>query len=297
MDLNRLRLFSAVAEHGSYSRAAEALDLSQPSVSVQVHQLERALSAYLFFQVGRKLHLTEEGKLLLGYAHQIFSLEERAEQAVQELSSLERGHLVVGASFTIGNYMLPPVLREFQQQYPGVELVLELGNTQEIQERMLDNELDVAFVGRVVDHPQIRSAPYSMDHLVVIASAGHPLGNRSLVSVQELTEEPFVIREKGSATRDLVESRLHALGTDYRVSMEAEGPEAVKQAVAAGLGVSVISRTAVAWEAKAGRLSLVNVPELDLHRQLYQVLIKSRPVSRAAQAFMGLVSEHNEHVA
>ena len=292
MDLNRLRLFSAVAQHGSYSRAADALDLSQPSVSVQVHQLERSLGAYLFFQDGRKLHLTEEGMLLLGYAEQIFALEESAERAVLELSNLDRGHLLVGASYTIGNYMLPPILREFQQRYPSVELTLEMGNTLQMQNRIVDNELDIAFVGRQLVNPLLNIAPYSMDNLVVIAPANHPLGNRSLVSVQELSEEPFVIREKGSATRDLVEGRMHALGTDYKVAMEAEGPEAVKQAVAAGLGVSIISRQAVEWETKAGRLSLVNVPDLGLRRQLYQVHTKGRPVSRAAEAFLGLVTEH-----
>lgn len=295
MDLNRLRLFKAVVEYGSYSRAAEALDLSQPSVSVQVHQLERSLGAYLFYQIGRKLHLTEEGKLLRGYADQIFALEEKAVQAVRELSSLERGHLVVGASSTIGNYILPPVLGEFRERHPGVELILEMGSTKEIQERMLDNELDVAFVGRQVVHPLLHAEPYYTDDLVVIAPADHPFGERSLLTGEELIQEPFVLREQGSATRALTEARMKALGLDYKVAMEAEGPEAVKQAVAAGLGVSIISHHAVKWETKAGRLSILNVPELHLTRQLYEVHPITRPVSRAAEALRGLMSEADQY--
>src|SRR3972149_1800857 len=152
MDLNRLRLFHVVAQHGSYSRAAEALDLSQPSVSVQVHQLERALGTYLFYQVGRKLQLTEEGRLLLKYADQIFALEQRAESAVRELSGLEQGHLVVGASSTVGTYMLPKVLSEFYRRHPGVEVALEMGTSLEAQEHILGNEQDIAFVGRNPPH-------------------------------------------------------------------------------------------------------------------------------------------------
>lgn len=294
MDLNRLRLFRAVVAHGSYSRAAEALDLSQPSVSVQVHQLERALGAYLFYQVGRKLHLTEEGKLLVEYAEQIFALEAKAERAVRELSGLERGHLVVGASSTIGNYMLPPVLGEFRQQYPGVELTLEMGPSLEIQERILENAVDIGFVGRKLSHPLLSAEPYSSDNLVVIASGDHPLGHRPTVPVRELVEEPFVLREKGATTRVLLEERMHDLGVDYNVAIEAEGAEAVKQAVAAGMGVSVISRRAIAWETEMGRLTVLNVPELALRRDLYQVHPKDRPVSRAAEILLGLMTEYSQ---
>lgn len=297
MDLNRLRLFRAVAIHGSYSRAAETLDLSQPSVSVQVHQLERALGAYLFYQVGRKLRLTDEGKLLLRYAEQIFSLEEQAEQAVRELSDLERGRLVVGATSTIGNYMLPPVLGEFRRRYPGVELALEMGNSNEIQERILDHDLDIAFLGRQIAHPLLRSEPYATDDLVVIAPADHPFGLRSLVPVQELVEQPFVLREKGSTTRILLEERMQDLGLNYDVAMEAKGPEAVKQAVMAGLGVAVISRNAVRWEAESGRLAILNVPELALNRLLYHVYPKTRPISPSAEALLGLVTAHSQRTS
>lgn len=290
MDLNRLRLFQAVARHGSYSRAAEALDLSQPSVSVQVHQLERALGAYLFYQIGRRLQLTEEGKVLLRYADQIFALEDKAERAVREISGLERGHLVVGASSTIGIYMLPPILSEFHQRYPGVEVSLEIGTTDQVRDRMLDNELDVAFVSRAIDDPLLESAAYSTDQLVVIGPPGHPFSERSLLTIDELTEEPFVVREKGSATRHLMEERLQALGSNYNVAMEVEGPEGVKQAVAAGVGVSVISRTAVTWESKAGRLALLNVPDLEIDRQLYHLLPRTRPATRAVESLVRLVS-------
>jgi len=291
MDLNRLRLFHVVAQHGSYSRAAEALDLSQPSVSVQVHQLERALGTYLFYQVGRKLQLTEEGRLLLKYADQIFALEQRAESAVRELSGLEQGRLVVGASFTVGTYMLPKVLSEFYRRHPGVEVALEMGTSLEAQEHILGNEQDIAFVGRNIAHPLLDVAPYAVDELVFIAPGGHPFSQRARVTIKELTSEPFVLREKGSITRELFEAELGRLGTDYEVALEVEGPEGVKQAVAAGLGVAVISHDAVTWEIQAGRLSTVNVPELALERPLYHVQLKNRPGSRSVDSLLALVNE------
>ncbi len=293
MDLNRLRLFHAVAQHGSYSRAAEALDLSQPSVSVQVHQLERALGSYLFYQVGRKLHLTEEGKLLLQYSGQIFALEKKAERAVREMSGLEQGHVIVGASFTIGTYMLPKILGEYYKRYPGVEVQLEVGNSYDVQERVLRNEQDIAFVGRNISHPLLDVEAYAVDELVIIAPGDHPFSQRPSMSLKDLATEPFVLREKGSATRQLLEEQLHQKEIDYEVALEVGGPEGVKQAVAAGLGVGIISKDAVIWETESGRLATINVPELYLRRQLYEVHLKSRPLSRAVDSLRTLVNQAN----
>ena len=293
MDLNRVRLFHAVAQHGSYSRAAEALDLSQPSVSVQVHQLERALGSYLFYQVGRKLHLTEEGKLLLVYADQIFALEKKAEQAVREMSGLEQGHVVVGASFTIGTYMLPKILSEYYKKFPGVEVQLEVGTSYEAQDRVLRNEQDIAFVGRNISHPLLEVEAYAVDELVIIAPGDHPFSHKASVTMKDLASEPFVLREKGSATRQLLQEQLEDKQIDYDIALEVGGPEGVKQAVAAGLGVGIISKDAVTWETESGRLSTINVPELELTRQLYQVHLKSRPVSRAVDSLRTLVNDAN----
>ena len=218
-------------------------------------------------------------------------LEQRAESAVRELSGLEQGRLVVGASFTVGTYMLPKVLSEFYRRHPGVEVALEMGTSLEAQEHILGNEQDIAFVGRNIAHPLLDVAPYAVDELVFIAPGGHPFSQRARVTIKELRSERFVMREKGSITRELFEAELGRLGTDYEVALEVEGPEGVKQAVAAGLGVAVISHDAVTWEIQAGRLSTVNVPELALERPLYHVQLKNRPGSRSVDSLLALVNE------
>ncbi len=292
INFNHLRIFHKVAEKRHFTRAAEALHISQPAVSKQVHELEKNLGQPLFDQIGRKIHLTEAGKLLYDFACRIFALAEAAEAAMSELADLEGGRLAVGASTTIGIYMLPQLLGRYKTKYPKIEISLDIGNADDIQSKLLANRLDVALVEGFVTSPALFKQEWRKDELVLIAHMDYALPISGDLSLKRLFESnvSFILREKGSGTRAVMEEALilHGLGP-IRPVMELGSTEAIKQAVTAGLGLSFVSEHTIKLETAAGLLKVLPLPDFSVKRPLYLIYVEARSLSRSARAFLDML--------
>jgi DNA-binding transcriptional LysR family regulator len=289
MNRNHLALFLAVAEEGGFSRAAERLLISQPAVSLQVAELENALGLKLFDRLPRGVRLTEAGNVLLAYARRIAVVEAEADRAILELKGLSRGRLVVGASLTVGSYVLPPVFGEFHRRYPEVELSLEIVNTHEVQRRLVENSFDLGLMEGFLEAEELVSDVFHEDELVVIVPPGHALAKRRKVMAADVGGEPLILREVGSGTRAVVERALRAKGLAVKPVMSLGSTEAIKRAVVAGLGVAIVSSLAIGTELKAGELAVVPVGDLKIRRPLYRLELRGKERSPAAGRFLELL--------
>ena len=287
-NLHRLRVFHAVARRESYSRAAGDLHISQPAVSKHVLDLEEELGAKLFHRLGRRIVLTEAGRLMADYAQRIFVLADEARRALDELQGLERGRLHLGASSTPGNYLLPRALAAFQARYPRLEVSLDILASHDVVERILRQELDLGFVGATFD-AELHVQPYVEDEVVLVLRPGHPLASVRTIPREALEQETFILRDIVSGTRTVAETELKARGITIRRSMELRSVEAVKQAVAEGLGISFISRYAVALEVRHKVLAVAADPRLRFRRPLVMISRKDTRLSPAALAFAASV--------
>lgn len=291
VSLHQLKVFRAVARHESFSRAAEELYISQPAVSGHVRELERLYGTELFEQVGRRVRLTEAGRLLEEYADRLLALVEESRRAIDELKGLERGHLAVGASTIPGTYFLPEALGCFKARHPQVEVELRMGDTHQVLGMVRRGEVELAVVGELREDDGLCRRPYRSDELVLVVSPGHHWAREGLRGTAELESEPFILRERGSSTRENAEALLRRAGLAPRVAMEWESTEAIKKAVQAGLGVSILSDRAVELEVAHGLLALVPHPALQCRRQFYVVSYQDRRLSPAARAFAALLEE------
>lgn len=292
MNFNQLLIFHKVAELRHFTRAAEALYISQPAVSKQVQQLEKSLKQALFTLVGQKVYLTDAGKLLYEYADRIFALSAEAESALDEMQRLERGRLLLGASTTIGTYLLPELLGRYKAQYPGIDLVVEIANTEEIQHKLMAHRLEVGLVEGGVTHAELLETVWRQDELVLITSA-----QAASYAAEELTihqflaqRPPFILREQGSGTRSVLEKALHAQGAEpIRPIMELGSTEAIKRVVAAGLGVAFVSEHTIQIEVASGHLRQIPLRDFTVQRPLSIVCIKGKRLSKVAQSFLQLI--------
>lgn len=292
MNLNHLRVFFAVANAQSFSRASEELHVSQPTISVQVKSLEQELGLKLFQQIGKRIYLTDAGNALYQYAKKIFILVEEAEAYISDYKGLSAGRLQIGASTTPGIYILPQILGRFKKEYPGIETSLTISNTQEVEDKILTNDLEIALVGgEGIEHPHIIAQTVAQDILDVVVAEEHPLAQRKDIGLDEILREDFVMREPGSNTRVAFEHRLNVLGKKVNVIMQFSSVEAIKQAVAANLGISVLSRFAIDQEVCAGKLKVIQVPELQVVRDIKLIFHKDRNLSAPAKAFLGLLQD------
>lgn len=289
INFHQLYIFYHVAKELGYSKAAEKLSISQPSVSIQVQELEKQCGMLLFDRLGKRIYLTEAGQVLYNYAERLFNLAAEMEGALDELRGMGRGRLSLGGSTTCGIYLLPPVLGLFKERFPGVDVNLSVANAKQVQEKLRQNELNVGFIGGSQVHPDLVAEPFIADELVLIVSPTHPFANRRNVNARDLESEAFIMREEGSGTRAATMARLEALRVEPKVLMELGNTEAIKRAVAAGLGVSVVSQYSVIWELAAGHLCRITVDGLNLRRQLSIIFHKDKQLSRTARAFIDFV--------
>ncbi len=285
MTIHQLRIFRTVAKHHSYSRAAEELRLTQPAVSAQVRELERTLDATFFERVGRTIVLTEAGKELLAYAQRVCTLIDEAKIAMEELDGLKRGRIALAAVSTAGAYVLPSLLGAFRERHPGISLSLEVTNRAIVRDRLLRNEVDLVVMGRAPEGVPHLAAPFLSDELVVIASPAHPLAKVKRIPVSRLAQEVFISREIGSGTRLNADEFFHQQDVKISVGLELGNNNAVKEAVAAGLGIALLSRHAIRMELALRRLVVLDVRGLPLLRQWYVVHREDKRLSRAAAAF------------
>jgi DNA-binding transcriptional LysR family regulator len=289
----RLQVFYTVAKQLSFTKAAELLYMTQPAVTFQVKQLEEHFNTRLFERSHSKITLTPAGEVALEYAEKILNLSNEMETRLGELTGQVSGTLMVGASTTIAEYMLPRLLGDFKAQYPHVHARLTVANSETIESKVADHTLDVGLIEAPSHHPQLTPQVCGEDELVAICAPNHPLASFKSVSPAQLAEMPYVSREDGSGTREVVDEYLRGNGIqpdDLHIAMELGSREAIKGAVEAGLGIAILSRATIAKELKLG--DLVAVPlEPRLHRPLSMVYAKEKFRSRLLQTFLDFVKE------
>jgi DNA-binding transcriptional LysR family regulator len=294
LNLHHLRLFATVVEHGGFGKAARVLNLSQPAISKSLNELERRLHVTLIDRSGRSLVLTEAGKTLYARAGELFGVERVAERELRELRGLKRGALRVAASTTIATYILPSYLGRFRTRHPNVRIRAANANTRTVLRLLLEFRVDVALVEGPVSHSRVQVLPWRQDELVVIAHPQHPLLARELVQPRDLAEQPFLVREPGSGTREVSERALALHDVRFTNTTRVGGTEAIKQAVAAGLGLAIVSRAAARDQLALDRIAVLDVEGLVIRRTLTQLKLRDRPSSGVARELEALLAEMPE---
>lgn len=286
---DRLRTFVTVVQCKSLTQAGKQLYISQPAVSRQIHLLEEEFHATLLHRHERGIELTPAGQRLYRYAVRIQELYAEAMDEVAELTGELAGTLRIGATLTIGEYVLPPLMGKFKARSPQIELLLEVENTQRIGEAVAAGTLDCGLIEGPFTHSLLTSERLAADELAVIASTQHPLAGQPHVSLDALHQEAFILREPGSGTRTVFEEALRHAGGDpaaLTVLMQLGSTHAVKALVMQNLGISVLSIRAIQQEIAQGVLTILNVPALDLHRTFTVLLPKGTRTSQLTRAFI-----------
>lgn len=283
--LRQLQIFEAVARHLSYTRAAEELHLTQPAVFTQVKQLEESVGLPLLERIGKRIHLTDAGREVLATCRETASGFDRLEMRLADMQGLKRGRLRL-AMVTTAKYLIPRLLAEFCVEYPGIEASLTVTNRQKLVARIAANEDDLAVLGAPPEGMDVVATPFAENPLVVIARHDHPLAGKRRIPLRRLAAEPFIMREPGSGTRLATERFFARHHLALKVRMELGSNEAIKQAIAGGLGVSVLSRHTLTLEGAGGPLLPLDVSGFPLMRKWYLAYPKGKHLSAVAQAFI-----------
>lgn len=294
--LHQLQVFEVAARHGSFTRAAEELFLTQPTVSMQIKQLTKAVGLPLFEQVGRRLYLTEAGQELYKTCQELFGRLSQFEMAIADMKGLKQGKLRL-AVITTAKYVIPRLLGPFCQRYPGIEVSLKVTNHDNVVERLAENRDDLYIPSHLPTNVDITSYPFLENPLVVMASSDHPLAHEKNISYQRLAEEYFIMREPGSGTRQAVQDFFDRHKIAAKIKLELSSNEAIKQAIAGGLGISVLSRYVLALEGSTGQIVVLDVPEFPINRHWHIVYPAGKQLSIVAQTFLDYLTTEGKAIA
>jgi len=294
--LHQFKVFEATARHGSFTRAAEELYLTQPTVSMQVKQLTKSLGLPLFEQVGKRLYLTDAGRELYSTCQDIFDKLDQLEMRVADLKGMKQGHLKLTV-ITTAKYFVPRLLGPFCQQYPGVDVSLIVTNHERAIERLADNQDDLYVMSQLPEHIDVKDHPFLNNPLVVMAPKNHPLANQKNIPIEKLNGEPFIMREQGSGTRKAVQAMLEKHNIEVKVRLELGSNEAIKQAIAGGLGLSILSCHTLTPEGDTGELTILDVEGFPIERQWYVVHLGSKQLSIVASTFLDYLKAEGRHLA
>lgn len=289
--LHQLRIFLAVARHSSFARAAEDLHLSPPTLSLQVKQLAETVGQPLFEQLGKKIYLTAAGKTLAEACEDIQSRMERLSEDLAALQGVERGSLKLAILTTV-KYTVPKLLGGFCAAHPGIEVAMLVGNREKLLQRLANNEDDLYIMGQPPEQMDVVSEAFADNPLVLVAPPDHPLTGKKKIAPSRLNSEPFILREPGSGTRLTAEKFFASQGVTLKNRLEVGSNEAIKQTVAGGLGLAVLSATTVTSELALGELVLLDVVGFPLIRRWHVVYPRGKRLSAAALAFKEWLFEH-----
>lgn len=289
MNLNQLRVFHIAAKVQSFSRAADALFLTQPGISKHIKELEEYYGTRLFDRLGKKVALTQAGEILYGKTETIFTIIDQVKLEIDEMQGLTRGTLHIGASITIGIYILPGVLGRFKSSYPNINVNLDIALNKQIAEMVIDNSIDFGFLGAFVSDDRLKLEPFFKDELVLILPSNHEWIQRSTIEPHELLRHPFIVSRRGSGTRSIIEERLGRIGITFKNTMEFGNTESVKKAVEAGLGVSIVSKVAIKREEHLGVLRTLGISGVDFRRTFYFVYRKDKYLSNLDKTFLQFI--------
>jgi DNA-binding transcriptional LysR family regulator len=286
--LHQLKVFEAAARHGSFTRAAEELFLTQPTVSMQIKQLTKSVGLPLFEQVGKRLYLTEAGRELFATCRQIFETIAQFEMKVADLKGLKQGQLRL-AVITTAKYFIPRLLGRFCQLYPGIDIALQVTNHEGILERMSGNMDDLYIMSQVPEHLDVNCQPFLENPLVVLAPVNHQLAKEKNIPIQRLADEPFIMREPGSGTRRAVQKLFDEHEVVVKVKLELGSNEAIKQAIAGGLGISVLSRHTLITDVQD--VTILDVEHFPIPRNWYMVYPSGKQLSIVARTYFEYLLE------
>ncbi len=289
MNLHHLAIFHAVAETGSISACAERMHISQPAISRQLKEFEQRIGVVLFERLPRGMRLTQPGEVLRDYAARLFAIARTAEAAVQELSDARQGHLSIGASNTVGTYILPGVLARFRRSYPDVGISMFVGNTEQVSQGVADLRFMVGFIEGPLHVADLRAERFIDDEILPVASADHPLSGKKRLSPADLSGQPLLMREPGSGTRELIETHLQRHGIRPGNIVEFGNTEAIKQAAIHGGGIAWLPRVCMPRELAAGELVRLAVKLPSIRRPLSVVRRPEGHTPPVAEAFLELL--------
>jgi len=295
MNLNQLLTFYHAAQEMNFSRAAAGLNVTQPAISTQIRLLEQELGVRLFARLGKRLVLTEPGEVLLGYAKKIFSLHHEAGEVMDQMRLVRRGTLKLGSARTYARHILPPLLANYQNHYPQVNIVLMEGSSQDMTRSLRSLEVEVALVAYAGPVKQIKFDFFKSEELVVIVHPNHDLAFKDEVSLERLAQEPFLMREKGSGTRRVVDELFKRHGSKARVVFETSNAEVIKEQVSRGVGVSILTRSAVYRDVLARQLAVTKLTGESLKLEIYVAVREGHELSRPARVFLDLLYESKEN--
>ena len=286
MTLRHLKIFITVADLGSMTAAAKALYIAQPTVSQSISELEDYYGIKLFDRLSKKLFITEKGSQLLSYARHITDLVNEMEYVMKNPD--KSGTIKVGASLTIGTYLLPELVNEFIRQYPFWQVKAVTKNTQDIEQLIIRNEIDFAVVEGMVHTPDIIANPFMEDDLLLVCGRKHKLYGIRSISLGELSGLRFIVREKGSGTRELFENMMAMNEIKWQPDWECNCSDVLKSAAVSGIGVAVISKLLVKKELETGELSGIKIDNIDLKRKFSVIYHKNKFLTNGMKAFMDL---------
>ena len=290
IEFRHLETFCRVADLKSFSKAADDLFLTQPTVSGHILSLEQSLSLRLFDRASREVRLTKSGEVFREYASKLLSLRKNMLNALSEFSRGIRGELSLGSSTIPGEYLLPKLIGDFKKNHPSFVISLKIGDTKEVIQYVLQDQVEFGVIGAKLNHPSLHYEKYEEDQIIVVAPSGHPLTRKKKVALDELLKEPWIIREEGSGTRIAVERALRRKGRtlkQFNVVIEMGSTSSVKEGVKARLGLAFISGRATEGEIRQGSFSRIDVEGWEpISRQIYIVSHRRRTLSPMATEFL-----------
>jgi len=286
VDFGQLEAFVQVAARHSFSRAAEALHLTQPSITARIQALERELGEEMFERAGRTVRLTDAGTIFLPYAKRMLQMLREAKEGVEEVRGVQAGRLRLGSALTISTYVLPRILRTFHSHYPGVEVIVHTGRSEQVLNMLLGDEVQVGLV-RSLMHPDVETVDLYDDKVILVANPDHPFAARRQATIEEVGSQPVILADRGSSYYGLIHDLFRQAGVVPNVAMEMDSMEATKRMVEEGIGIALLPRVCLERELKQGLLAEVaisNAPAIS--RQIALIYRKSRKQGRTVQAFL-----------
>jgi DNA-binding transcriptional LysR family regulator len=289
INFNQLRLFYHAAKNLSFTLAAKDLFITQPAVTAQIKSFEGHSSLKLFKKSGRRIRLTDEGKTLYEYARKIFEYEKEIEDVIEEMRTLKRGILRLGTTKTYARYFMPFLVSSFHEEYPQIKIHLDEGSSLDMIHSLHDLKNELVIIAKVEDDPGVNFIPFSQEEMLIILAPDHPLAQKRSISLNDLTKEPIIMKERGSGTRKLVNDFFSKKGLVPNTLMETSNTELIKTLVQRGEGVSFVVKEAVATELKEKKLATTTIRGQKVFLDVSIAHLKNQHLSPPAQAFLDML--------
>lgn len=294
MDI-KLKLFCTVVETKSFSKTSQIVHLSQPAVSMQIQALEEFFETKLFDRSKDTINLTPTGEILYKEAKHVLKHYMNMEKRIAKITGRIKGGITVGASTTIGNYMLPRIITDFKSKYPKIKITLLIGNTKRIEELLNSQLIDFGLVEGEIAKTTLKVEPIISDELVLVVSSHHPLARKKILSIIDIMREPFIIREEGSGTRQKIEAFLARYGfssDNLRIALTLGSTESIKLAVEAGAGMAILSKWAVRKEIEDGRMNSITFREGNIIRNFSLIIHSKKDITHTIEEFLLFVKKY-----